>query len=50
MKDNKKFFLGIFVGIVVMVFLIAALFELALEGRTVRMLLFDTVKEMSTIS
>ena len=50
MKDNKKFFLGIFVGIVVMVFLIAGLFELALESRTVRMLLFDTVKEMSTIS
>ena len=50
MRDNKKFFLGIFVGIVVMVFLIAGLFELALESRTVRMLLFDTVKEMSTIS
>lgn len=50
MKDNKKFFLGIFVGIVVMVFLIAGLFELTLESRTVRMLLFDTVKEMSTIS
>ena len=33
-----------------MVFLIAGLFELALESRTVRMLLFDTVKEMSTIS
>ncbi len=49
MRDNKKFFLGIFVGIVVMVFLIAGLFELALESRTVRMLLFDTVKEMSTI-
>ena len=50
MRDNKKFFLGIFVGIVVMVFLIAGLFELALESRTVRMLLFDTVKKMSTIS
>ena len=50
MRDNKKFFLGIFVGIVVMVFLIAGLFELALESRTVRMLLFDIVKEMSTIS
>ena len=50
MRDNKKFFLGIFVGIVVMLFLIAGLFELALESRTVRMLLFDTVKEMSTIS
>lgn len=50
MRDNKKFFLGIFVGIVVMVFLIAGLFELALESRTVRMLLFDIMKEMSTIS
>ena len=50
MKDNKKFFLGVFIGMIVMVFLIAGLFELALESRTVRMLLFDTVKEMSTIS
>ena len=50
MRDNKKFFLGIFVGIVVMVLLAVGLVDLAFQNRNVRMLLFDTVKKMSTIS
>ena len=50
MKDNKKFFLGVFIGMIVMVLLAVGLVDLAFQNRNVRMLLFDTVKEMSTIS
>ena len=50
MKDNKKFFLGVFIGIIVMVLLAVGLVDLAFQNRNVRMLLFDTVKKMSTIS
>lgn len=50
MKDNKKFFLGVFIGMIVMVLLAVGLVDLAFQNRNVRMLLFDTVKKMSTIS
>ena len=50
MKDNKKFFLGVFIGMIVMVLLAVGLVDLAFQNRNVRMLLFDTVKNMSTIS
>lgn len=50
MKDNKKFFLGVFIGMIVMVLLAVGLADLAFQNRNVRMLLFDTVKKMSTIS
>ena len=50
MKDNKKFFLGVFIGMIVMVLLAVELVDLAFQNRNVRMLLFDTVKNMSTIS
>lgn len=50
MKDNKKFFLGVFIGMIVMVLLVVGLVDLAFQNRNVRMLLFDTVKKMSTIS
>ena len=49
MKDNKKFFLGVFIGMIVMVLLAVGLVDLAFQNRNVRMLLFDTVKQMSTI-
>lgn len=50
MKDNTKFFLGVFIGMIVMVLLAVGLVDLAFQNRNVRMLLFDTVKKMSTIS
>ena len=50
MKDNKKFFLGVFIGMIVMVLLAVGLVDLAFQNRNVRMLLFDTIKKMSTIS
>ena len=50
MKDNKKFFVGVFIGMIVMVLLAVGLVDLAFQNRNVRMLLFDTVKKMSTIS
>ena len=50
MKENKKFFLGVFVGIVVMMILTAGFVKLAFENRTVRVLVFDIVKRMSTVA
>lgn len=50
MKENKKFFLGVFVGLVVMMILTAGFVKLAFENRTVRVLVFDIVKRMSTVA
>lgn len=50
MKESKKFFWGVFVGIVIMVVLTAGFVRLAFESRLVRTLLFDTVKRLSVIS
>ena len=50
MKGIGKFFLGVFVGVVAMVVLGAGIIKLAFESRTVRMLLFDTVKKISLIT
>ena len=50
MKENKKFFLGVFVGLVVMMILTAGFVKLAFENRTVRVLVFDIVKRMSTVT
>ena len=41
MKDNKKFFLGVFIGMIVMVLLAVGLVDLAFQNRNVRMLLFE---------
>ena len=50
MKENKKFFLGVFVGLVVMMILTAGFVKLAFENRTVRVLVFDIVKRMSAVA
>ena len=50
MRENKKFFLGVLVGVVVMIVLTASFIKLAFESRAVRVLLFDTIKKISTIS
>ena len=49
MKENKKFFLGILVGITIFIVLSAAFIKLAFESRTVRGVLFEVVKKISTI-
>ena len=49
-KENKKFFLGVFVGLVVMMILTAGFVKLAFENRTVRVLVFDIVKRMSAVA
>ena len=49
MKDNKKFFLGILVGITIFIVLSTAFIKMAFESRFVRGLLFEVVKQISTI-
>ena len=49
MKDNKKFFLGILVGIAVFIVLSTAFIRMAFESRFVRGLLFEVVKQISTL-
>ena len=49
MKENKKFFLGILVGITIFIVLSVAFIKLAFESRTVRGVLFEVVKKISTI-
>ncbi|MGP1612627.1 MAG: S41 family peptidase [Catonella sp.] len=50
MKENKKFFVGVFVGIIVMIVFTTGFVKLAFESRLVRGLLFDTVKKVSQIT
>ena len=50
MKDNKKFFLGILVGIAVFIVLSTAFIRMAFESRFVRGLLFEVVKQISTLN
>ena len=47
MKEKKKFFLGVLVGILIMGLLTVGFIMLAFENRMVRTLLFDTVKKLS---
>lgn len=50
MKENKKFFIGVLVGIIVTAVFVAGFVKLAFESRLVRGLLFDTVKKVSLIT
>ena len=50
MKDNKKFFLGVLVGVVIMLVLTIGFVRFAFENRMIRTLLFDTVKKLSVIT
>jgi len=49
MKENKKFFLGIFVGIVIFLGLSAAFIKMAFENRVIRGMVFEVVKQISAL-
>ena len=49
MKENKKFFLGIFVGIVIFLGLSAAFIKMAFENRAIRGMVFEVVKQISAL-
>ena len=49
MKENKKFFLGIFVGIVIFLGLSAAFIKMAFENRVIRGMVFEAVKQISAL-
>ena len=49
MKENKKFFLGILVGIAIFLVLSTAFIKMAFESRFVRGMLFQVVKQISTL-
>lgn len=50
MKEKKKFFLGVFVGILIMGVLTVGFVKLAFESRIIRTILFDTVKKLSVVT
>jgi len=49
MRENKKFFLGILVGIVIFFILSAAFIKMAFESRAIRGMLFGVVKQISAL-
>ncbi|ESL01783.1 peptidase, S41 family [Catonella morbi ATCC 51271] len=49
MRENKKFFLGILVGIVIFCILSAAFIKMAFESRAIRGMLFGVVKQISAL-
>lgn len=49
MRENKKFFLGILVGIAIFLVLSTAFIKMAFESRFVRAMLFGVVKQISTL-
>ena len=49
MKENKKFFLGIFVGILIFLGLSAAFIKMAFENRAIRGMVFEVVKQISAL-
>ena len=50
MKEYRKFFLGVFIGVVMSIILTAGLVKVAFESRLVRGVLFDVVKKISTLN
>lgn len=50
MKENKNFFMGVFVGIFISIILVSSFIKIAFEDRGVRGLLFDTVKKISLLT
>ena len=50
MKEKKKFFLGVLVGILIMGVLTVGFVKLAFESRIIRTILFDTVKKLSVVT
>jgi len=49
MRENKKFFLGILVGIVIFFILSAAFIKMAFENRVIRGMVFEVVKQISAL-